>query len=76
MLRREFGLEATAVVPNFHPIPANGNSRREGGRMRVLWVANFKAMKNPEIFVDLAEAFSERNDVEFVMIGRAGGERI
>ena len=74
MLRREFGLEATAVVPNFHPIPASSNSRREGGRMRVLWVANFKARKNPEIFVDLAEAFSERNDVEFVMIGRAGGE--
>ena len=74
MLRKEFGLEATAVVPNFHPIPASDNSRREGGRMRVLWVANFKAKKNPEIFVDLAEAFSERSNVEFVMIGRAGGK--
>ncbi|MGH8241822.1 MAG: glycosyltransferase family 4 protein [Steroidobacteraceae bacterium] len=74
MLRNEFGLEATAVVPNFHPIPADATPRREDGRMRVLWVANFKKRKNPEIFVDLAETFLERNDVRFVMIGRAGGE--
>lgn len=74
MLWREYGLEATAVVPNFHPIPASDNSRREGEPMRVLWVANFKRRKNPEIFVNLAEAFSERHDVTFVMIGRAGNE--
>lgn len=73
MLRREYGLEATAVVPNFHPIPAS-SSRHEGTGLRILWVANFKPRKNPEIFVDLAEAFSERNDVRFVMIGRAGGK--
>jgi glycosyltransferase involved in cell wall biosynthesis len=74
MLRSEFGLEATAVVPNFHPNPADSNVTREDGRIRVLWVANFKAVKNPEIFVDLAEAYSERSDVDFVMIGRPGGK--
>ena len=74
MLRREYGLEPAAIVPNFHPIPASSNSRREGGHTRVLWVANFKTRKNPEIFVNLAEAFSERHDVEFTMIGRAGGK--
>jgi glycosyltransferase involved in cell wall biosynthesis len=74
MLRSQFGLKATAIIPNFHPIPASSSSRREGDRIRILWVANFKEVKNPEIFVDLAEAFSERSDVEFVMIGRAGGK--
>ena len=73
MLLAEFGLKATAVVPNFHPIPDADDPRRAGDRIRILWVANFKAKKNPEIFVDLAEAFLDRSDVEFVMIGRAGG---
>jgi glycosyltransferase involved in cell wall biosynthesis len=74
MLRCGFGLEATAVVPNFHPIPAVDDSPRGGSRTRIIWVANFKKRKNPEIFVDMAEAFSGRRDVEFVMIGRAGGQ--
>jgi glycosyltransferase involved in cell wall biosynthesis len=74
MLRSQYGLKATAIIPNFHPIPASSSSQREGDRIRILWVANFKEVKNPEIFVDLAEAFSERSDVEFVMIGRAGGK--
>ena len=74
LLRTGFGLEATAVIPNFHPTPASASSRRENDRARVLWVANFKKKKNPEIFVDLAESYSERSDVRFVMIGREGGK--
>jgi glycosyltransferase involved in cell wall biosynthesis len=74
LLRSEFGLEANAVVPNFHPIPAVSDSRSESGPLRILWVANFKERKNPEIFVDLAEAYSDRKDVSFVMIGRAGAK--
>jgi hypothetical protein len=75
MLRRNYGLEATAVIPNFHPIPADSNSRHEGACMRILWIANFKAIKNPEIFVNLAEAFAGRDDVKFIMIGRPGGAK-
>lgn len=75
MLKDEYNLEATAVIPNFHP-PASaaedGIGSRRGSGLRVVWIANFKPPKNPEIFVDLAEAFRDRNDIEFVMIGRAG----
>ncbi len=36
----------------------------------VLWVANLKAIKRPEIFVKLAEKFCERNsNLDFIMIG-------
>lgn len=71
-LRSEYGLEAAATVPNFHPIPVDGVRHQDSGRLRILWIANFKRAKNPEIFVDLAEAFMSRSDVEFVMIGRGG----
>lgn len=74
-LRAEYGLEVTAVVPNFHPVPADSVRPKGSGRVRIIWVANFKLAKNPEFFVDLAEAFANRPDVEFVMIGRSGRKR-
>lgn len=72
MLQQNYGLAASAVVPNFHPAPDEERRERAVGRRRVVWVANFKPVKNPEQFVDLAEAFAHRADVEFVMIGRPG----
>jgi glycosyltransferase involved in cell wall biosynthesis len=74
LLRSEYGLEATAVVPNFHPAPEREVSARVRDRRRVIWVANFKPVKNPELFVELAEQFAGRTDVEFVMIGRGREE--
>lgn len=74
-LRERCGLRVAAVVPNFHPPPepAEPAPARTPGRARVIWVANMKPVKNPEVFVELAEAFVERSDVEFVMIGRGAG---
>lgn len=74
-LHAEYGLQATVIVPNFHPVPADSVRPRETGPLRIIWVANFKRAKNPELFVDLAEAFADRSDVEFVMIGRGGRKR-
>lgn len=76
VLKAEYGLDVTAVIPNFHPVPDEPVSRAEGAqeRLRVVWVANFKPIKNPEVFVGLAEAFAHRDDVRFVMIGRGGDE--
>jgi glycosyltransferase involved in cell wall biosynthesis len=44
--------------------------------VRLIWVANFKRSKNPEIFVELAERFSGNDAVEFVMVGRPGDRSI
>jgi glycosyltransferase involved in cell wall biosynthesis len=73
-LAANYGLRASLVVPNFHPAPANdgGVRRHSGSPFRVTWVANFKASKNPEIFVDLAASFADDPRVQFVMIGRPG----
>lgn len=71
-LRDEYGLEATLVIPNFLPAPAEPEHARDTRRARVIWVANFKPFKNPDLFVDLAEALAHRSDAEFVMAGRPG----
>lgn len=73
ILREEYGLEATVVVPNFHPPADHRSAVGSRARLRILWVANLKPIKNPEMYVDLAEAFAGRpNTPEFVIIGRPG----
>jgi glycosyltransferase involved in cell wall biosynthesis len=73
LLREHYGLSASCVVRNFHPAPLRSPANNRGGALhRITWVANFKPVKNPELFVDLAAAFVDRTDVEFVMVGRPG----
>ena len=69
VLRERFGREAAAVVRNFQPLPARLPSKA-GTPVEVFWVANIKEVKRPELFVQLAEAFSGRNDLKFTMAGR------
>jgi glycosyltransferase involved in cell wall biosynthesis len=78
MLHSDFGLSASMIVHNFHPLPeATLRADRDGKeKLRVIWVANFKPSKNPEIFVDLAAANITNPDVEFIMIGRPGTPRL
>ena len=73
ILQEEYGLRATVVVPNFHPQAAHRSEVGSRPRLRILWVANLKPIKNPEMYVDLAETFADREDSpEFVIIGRPG----
>jgi glycosyltransferase involved in cell wall biosynthesis len=73
LLREHYGRSTNCVVRNFHPAPERPLANRSRAMLRrITWVANFKPMKNPEIFVDLAESFVDRTDVEFVMVGRPG----
>jgi glycosyltransferase involved in cell wall biosynthesis len=67
MLRANFGREATEVIPNFQPTP---NERLEKSTpARVLWIANWKKSKRPELFVRLASEMTTSGDIEFRMIG-------
>jgi glycosyltransferase involved in cell wall biosynthesis len=67
LLQANFGRKAAAVIPNFHP-PAP-ESIDKSGPLTVVWIANLKQWKQPEIFIRLAQAFVDRTDVRFVMIG-------
>jgi glycosyltransferase involved in cell wall biosynthesis len=69
LLRRHYHREATALIPNFHRAPLR-RSLPDERRVRVCWIANMKALKRPEHFVQLARDLAHRREVEFVMAGR------
>lgn len=73
MLQINFGRKAAAVVPNFHPFPSE-EVVKKASPIVVIWVANFKADKRPEVFVRLAEDLLENKNIQFVMIGRPGSD--
>ena len=71
LLANDYNRSDAIVIPNFHPAPTGftpGQMSHERRKL-VVWIANLKPLKNPEAFVRLAARFSERQDVEFVMIG-------
>ena len=67
LLQANYGRKAAAVIPNFHPPAAE--SIDKSGPFTVVWIANLKQWKQPEIFIRLAQAFTDRTDVRFIMIG-------
>ncbi|GAB3002530.1 hypothetical protein GCM10010960_05290 [Arenimonas maotaiensis] len=67
-LNRRFNLSGT-ILKNGHPdvdVIAHGYKQP----LLVIFIGNFKKIKRPEIFIQLAENFRRRKDVEFVMVGR------
>lgn len=72
LLQKHYGRRASGVIPNFHPVPQGGVCK-DRERVTVLWVANLKAWKQPMAFLALAEAFRNRCDVRFLMVGRGSG---
>jgi hypothetical protein len=74
ILQQNFGRTATSVVRNFQPLPET-LPPMQPGPLTVFWVANFKDFKRPWLFVELAESFAGRDDLVFLMAGRAATER-
>lgn len=72
LLERNYGRQATMIVKNFHPHP--GELVPKADPVNVVWVANFKLVKRPEIFVRLARDLSRTCDARFTMIGRPGDD--
>jgi glycosyltransferase involved in cell wall biosynthesis len=65
-----------AVIPNFLPIPEETLDKQLP--IKIIWVANFKKIKQPEIFIRLAEDIQKlKLNTEFIMIGNpaAGGDQ-
>ncbi|MBK9132739.1 MAG: glycosyltransferase family 4 protein [Gammaproteobacteria bacterium] len=70
MLRTYYGCTAEQVIPNFQPISVA--SRKRNDLIKVVWVANLKPAKRPELFVNLANELHSNSGIEFIMIGRSG----
>jgi len=67
LLQSRFGRQCDEFIPPAHPLPDKKLIKSENPV--VLWVANFRAVKRPELFVELAKHFCNKDNVSFVMIG-------
>jgi glycosyltransferase involved in cell wall biosynthesis len=67
LLKKNYGRGADAVIPNFHPLPAETIDKSVP--LSVVWIANLKRWKQPDAFVRLAAALSDLTHVHFVLVG-------
>ncbi len=67
-LQQNYQRKCDRIVPNFHPVPKMVPEK--GEELNVLWVANNKPWKQPELFIDLAERCESFTGVRFTMVGR------
>jgi glycosyltransferase involved in cell wall biosynthesis len=67
LLRKNYGRTADAVIRNFQPLAPEKIDK--SGPLTVVWIANLKPWKQPEVFVRLAKSFGARDDTRFIMVG-------
>jgi len=71
LLKEKFKRTATAVIPNLHPYPTEKIEKKKP--VKIVWVANLKDVKQPEIFIRLASSLRDLPEAQFVMIGAIQG---
>jgi len=69
LLYQYYGRRPNVIIPNFHPVPQEVVEK--GKEIRVVWVANLKPLKQPEVFLRMARDLRGMRGVKFIMIGRA-----
>ena len=69
LLLQHYGRRADAVIGNFHPEPQEPIDK--SGPATVVWIANLKLWKRPDVFVRLAQELRDLDGVKFLMIGDA-----
>ena len=70
LLQNRYNRSCNLIVSNFHPIP-EGKITKKDSPLRIIWIANLKPIKRPEIFLDLVRRIPNKT-VEFIMVGRNG----
>src|SRR4029078_3484808 len=73
-LARHYGRKADAFVRNFHPEPTE--TINKDGPLSVVWVANLKALKQPEVFIRLAARLDDLVGVRFIIVGAMQGPKV
>lgn len=71
ILSDNYQRKVDAIIPNFHPLPTEEITKLLP--IKVVWIANLKKIKQPEIFIKLAKDLEHINNVEFIMIGSMQG---
>lgn len=73
LLRKNFN-RPSIVFRNLHPKPKQLINKRDD-IIQIVWIANIKKWKRPEIFIRLAEHFQHDKKIRFIMIGRLDKSR-
>ncbi len=67
LLKKYYGRTASAIIPNFHPKPTESIIKQKP--IKVLFVGKLHPLKQPQIFIDLAQSLQDLPHVRFIMIG-------
>jgi glycosyltransferase involved in cell wall biosynthesis len=68
LLQRNYGRTSATRIANFHPRPRE-SLVKPAQPIRVCWIANLKALKRPQVFVQLARDLAHLPHIEFTMVG-------
>lgn len=68
-IKRQYG-RISRHVPKPYIFSDKGNLKKDSNRINVIWIANFKSIKHPEIFIELSHRCTAYNNFYFRMIGR------
>jgi len=68
LLEKNYKIKTSHIIRNFHPIPNKPTNKAD--KIKIVWVANFKPMKQPELFVRLAKELENIINAQFIMVGK------
>lgn len=74
LLYRNFQ-RGSLLFPNLHPVPTEAINKKENP-IQIVWIANYKKWKQPDIFIRLADHFQDYSNVKFIMIGRLNQSKL
>jgi len=67
-LKRHYARTPTEVIHNFHPMPRENIKKADP--IKIVWISNFKPLKQPEYFIRLARDLRDiEQKVQCIMIG-------
>lgn len=69
MLKTEYEREGVLIRQSAEECVSDYNLKSIE-KIRVSWIANLKPLKQPELFIQLANEFKDDTGIEFIMIGR------
>lgn len=67
LMQKNYQLNCT-VVGNWHPIP--DKIVKHENPVNILWIANWKPIKQPEVFIQMVKQLISMPEVSFTMLGR------
>ena len=71
LLKKNYKKRCENIIGNWHPIPPI--PVKQNSMINVLWIANWRPFKQPELFIRLVQQIKFFPHVRFIMIGRNNG---